>query len=118
VYGGDFLEDLVAEGEWALVRQEELRREYQEALLSLGGLLFGEGRYAEAAEAYRKVIAHDSYLEAAHRELMRCYAALGERGPAIRHYRELVKVLGEELGSKPAPETTELYERLRQGAEI
>jgi DNA-binding SARP family transcriptional activator len=118
VYGGDFLEDLVAEGEWALSRQEELRREYQEALLSLGGLLFGEGRYGEAAEAYRKVIAHDSYLEAAHRQLMRSYAALGERGQALRHYQTLVELLRKELDSSPAPESTELYQRLRQGAGV
>jgi tetratricopeptide (TPR) repeat protein len=38
---------------------EELSREYQEALLLLGRLLFAQGRHAEAAEAYRKAIAHD-----------------------------------------------------------
>ena len=99
-------------------RQAELRRSYQEALLSLGELLYGEGRYGKAADAFRKVIAHDSYLEAAHRNLMRCYWALGERGQALRHYQTLVELLREELGSSPAVETTELYQRLRQGAEI
>jgi predicted ATPase/DNA-binding SARP family transcriptional activator len=118
LYGGDFLEDLTVEGEWALSRQEELMREYQEALLSLGELLYGERRYAQAAEVYRKVIAHDSYLEGAHRELMRSYAALGERGQALKHYQSLVELLREELGSSPTLETTGLYERLRQGADI
>jgi predicted ATPase/DNA-binding SARP family transcriptional activator len=61
LYGGDFLEGFAAEGEWALVRQEELRRSYQDALQELGGLLFSEGRYSEAAQAYRKVIAMDRY---------------------------------------------------------
>ena len=118
LYGGDFLEDLTVEGEWALRRQEELRREYQEALLSLGGLFYGEGHYAQAAEAYRKAIAHDSYLEGAHRELMRTYAALGERSQALRHYQNLVELLRDELGSSPTLETTGLYDRLRQGADI
>jgi DNA-binding SARP family transcriptional activator len=49
---------------------------------------------------------------------MRCYAALGERGQALRHYRSLVELLGKELGTSPAPETTDLYERLRQNQEI
>ena len=117
LYGGDFLEDF-ADSEWAMVRQDELWRGYQEALLLLGGLLFARGRQAEAAEAYRKAIAHDGLLEEAHRELMRCYAALGERGRAIRHYEELVELLEEQLGTAPAPETSALHERLRAGEEV
>jgi DNA-binding SARP family transcriptional activator len=116
LYRGDFLEDS-AEGEWATERQEELSREYQEALLLLGRLLFARDRHAEAVEAYRKAIAHDELLEEAHRELMRCNAALGERGRALRHYEELVELLDEQLGTSPAPETVALYLRLRAGEE-
>jgi two-component SAPR family response regulator len=119
LYKGDFLEELaVAEGEWALERQVELRRLYGEALLDLGGLLSEEGRYAEAAEAYRKAIAHDELLEAAHRELMRCYAHLGERNQALRHYQGMVEMLREELGSSPAPETAELHRSLLRGEDV
>jgi DNA-binding SARP family transcriptional activator len=114
---GDFLEDF-AESEWAMERQEELWREHQGALLLLGGLLFAQGRHAEAAEAYRKAIVHDELLEEAHRELMRCHAALGERGRALRHYEELVELLDEQLGAAPAPETKALHERLRAGEEV
>ena len=99
-------------------RQEELRRAYQEGLLLLGELLFAEERYAEAAEAYRKVIAHDRFMEEAHRGLMRSQAALGERGRAIKHYEELVEMLYEQLGTAPALETSALYERLRSGEEV
>jgi DNA-binding SARP family transcriptional activator len=118
LYGGDFLEDC-AESEWVFVRQEDLRRTFQEALLELGRLLFAQGRYAEAVEAYRRLIGHDAFLEEAHRELMRCQGRLGERGRALRHYRDLLELLGEELGAPPAPETTKLYERLlRRGEDI
>jgi two-component SAPR family response regulator len=117
LYGGDFLEDC-AESEWSFVRQEGLRRTHQEALMELGGLLFAQDRYGEAAEAYRKAIEHDHYFESAHRELMRCQGRLGERGRALRHYRDLIELLRKELGSSPAPETTELYERLRQSEDI
>jgi len=117
LYRGDFLEDST-EGEWATERQEELSREYQEVLLLLGRLLFAQDRHAEAAEAYRKTIAHDELLEEAHRELMRCHAALGERGRALRHYEELVELLDEQLGTPPAPETSALHERLRAGEEV
>jgi len=83
----------------------------------LGRLLFAQALPAKAAEAYRKAISHDRLLEEAHRELMRCYAALGERGRALRHYEELVELLDEQLGTSPAPETVALYLRLRAGEE-
>ena len=108
------LEDF-AYSEWVMEHQQELRHNYQEALLLLGELLYGQDHHAEAAEAYRKAISHDRYLEEAHRGLMRSQAALGERGRAIRHYEELVEMLYEQLGTAPAPETGELYERLRAG---
>ena len=114
LYGGDFLEDS-ADNEWATERQEELSREYGEALLFLGRLLFEQGRHDEAAEAYRKAVARDGYLEEAHRGLMRSHAALGERGRALRHYEELVELLDDQLGIPPAPETVALHERLRAG---
>jgi DNA-binding SARP family transcriptional activator len=117
LYEGDFLEDL-AVAEWALERQEELRRLYGEALLDLGRLLSDEGRYAEAAEAYRKAIAHDEFLEVAHRELMRCHARLGERSQALRHYQALAGSLRDELGSSPAPETAELHRSLLRGEDV
>jgi LuxR family transcriptional regulator, maltose regulon positive regulatory protein len=78
-------------------------------------LLFSEGRLVEAAEAYRKVISHDRYSEAAHGHLMRCYVRMGERGRALKHYEGLVELLSEELGAKPAPESEALYEALRKG---
>jgi DNA-binding SARP family transcriptional activator len=116
LYGGDFLGDS-ADSEWAMIRREELWWEHREALLLLGGLLSAQGRHTEAAEAYRKAIAHDELQEEAHRGLMRCQAALGKRGRAIRHYEELVELLDEQLGTAPAPETSALHARLRAGQE-
>lgn len=114
LYRGDFLEDLI-EGDWYLARREELRRRYLGALLGLGQVRLSEGRHEDAAEACRRAIAHDSFFEAAHRELMRCYVRMGERAQALRHYQTLLERLREEIGSPPAPETTALYERLRRG---
>jgi DNA-binding SARP family transcriptional activator len=117
LYGGDFLEDS-GDSEWAMIRREKIEREYGEALLLLGGLLFARKRHVEAAEAYRKAIAHDRLQEESHRKLMRCYVALGERGRALKHYEDLVELLEEELGARPAPETTAFYERLRADEEV
>jgi predicted ATPase/DNA-binding SARP family transcriptional activator len=114
LYHGDFLEDM-PDGEWYLGRREELRRLYQEALLTLGRLLSDDAQYGEAADVLRRLIASDNYMEAAHRELMRCYVRMGERGRALRQYRQLLELMRDELGSLPAQESTALYERLRRG---
>jgi DNA-binding SARP family transcriptional activator len=116
-YQGDFLNDLDV-GEWALAQREELRRLNLEALLVLGRLQFAEAHYAQAAQAYERVLAFDSYLELAHRELMRCYARQGEAGQALRQYQTLSELLRAELGAQPAAETTFLYERLKRGDDV
>jgi DNA-binding SARP family transcriptional activator len=113
LYDGDFLDG--AEAEWCQVLREDLLQKYLWALVARGGLFFDAGEYVQATEVYRRAIAKDDYLEAAHRELMRCLARQGELGQALRHYQSLVSLLNEELNAPPAPETVALYERLRRG---
>jgi predicted ATPase len=43
------------------------------------------------------------------------YARSGQRAAALRQYAECERVLGEELGVPPSPETVELYEAIRAG---
>jgi predicted ATPase/DNA-binding SARP family transcriptional activator len=117
LYRGDFLEDS-AFGTWQEERRDELRRRHEEALLALGELLLDAGRCREAAEAYRRALAHDNLLEVAHRGLMRCHARLGERERALKHYPVVVALLREELEVEPEEATTDLYERLRRGEEV
>jgi DNA-binding SARP family transcriptional activator len=113
LYQGDLL-TAVTLGDWILPRREAASRQYQEALETLGSLQMRAARYADAVHTYRRLIAHDVYLEAAHRTLMRYYAQQGERSQALRHYQELVERLHAELGVPPAPETITVYEQLRQ----
>jgi DNA-binding SARP family transcriptional activator len=117
LYQGDFVEDLL-DGEWFLLRREELRRKYLDALLLLGALLSARKDYTHAAEVYRRAIEKDEVLEEAHRELMRCYARAGERAQALRHYQTLTILLRDELGLLPSVESTALYERLQRGEEL
>ena len=114
LYRGDFLSDVEA-GEWVDLRREALRQAYLVGLLALGAAQAGQAHYAAATATYRRAIAQDSYLEAAHRELMRCLARQGEVGQALRHYQGLVRLLDDELGAPPASETQALYEQLRRG---
>ena len=110
-YGGDFLAGMAA-GEWALTRRDELRRSFESALLATGRLHATAGRYQPAAAAFRRAAAHEPLNENAHRELMDCWARLGETARAVRHYEELAALLQDQVGVPPAAETTALYRRL------
>ena len=110
-YGGDFLDGMSA-GEWALVRRDELRRAFESALLAAGRMQTTAGRHQAASALFRRAVAHEPLNETAHRELMSCWARLGETARAVRHYEELTELLREQVGVPPAEETTALYRRL------
>lgn len=111
VYEGDFLAG-VAVGEWAQARREELRRRFESALLAVGRMHAAAGRLQSAVTAFRRAIEHEPLNESAHRELMTCWDGLGETARAVRHYGELEALLADQVGVRPAPETSALYERL------
>jgi predicted ATPase/DNA-binding SARP family transcriptional activator len=113
-YGGDFLDGMPT-GEWAQARRDELHRAFEAALLAAGRLYVAAGRYQPAAVAFRRVIAHEPLNETAHRELMNCWAELGETARAVRHYEELAALLSDQVGVAPAAETTALFRRLTAG---
>ena len=117
LWQGDFLTGMDA-GEWAMRYGEALRRAYATALMDLGQLHVADARYADALEVYQRMLSADNLFEAAHRELMRCYARVGESNRALRHYQSLRRLLRAELAAEPSPETTLLFERLRRGDDI
>jgi len=65
-----------------------------------------------------RAVEHDPLMESAHRELMRCYAASGERGAALRQFRTMTGLLREELGAAPTEETVHLIARIRRGEPV
>ena len=117
LWRGDFLADFDA-GDWAIFQREALRRAFLDGLLQLADLRFAQAHYPAAAEAYRRLLVLDGYLELAHRGLMRCFDRQGEAGQAARHYQQLRQLLRQELSTEPSSETTLLYDRIRRGDDI
>ncbi|GIV98954.1 BTAD domain-containing putative transcriptional regulator [Roseiflexus sp.] len=112
LYGGPYLPDTMYE-DWTVVERERLALAFIEAALRLGALLLEEGAVHEAIGLGWRVIEIDQTQEEAYRLLMRAHAALGERSTALRLYTRCVSVLQNELGITPLPETTALYQTLR-----
>jgi LuxR family maltose regulon positive regulatory protein len=110
LYGGDYVEGFYAD--WCVQERERLRERYLAALTMLAGLYVGREALAQAIELYQRLLAQDPYREIAHRELMRCYHRLGDRAAAIWQYQTCSRILREELGLSPMPETEDLYRQI------
>lgn len=100
--------------EWQFAEAETLNRELAGALTRLANHLAARGDYPAALEHARRLLSLDTLNEEAHRLLMRLYSYSGDQAAALRQYRECVRVLEQELGVPPLPETTALYHALRE----
>ncbi|MBK8902386.1 MAG: AAA family ATPase [Anaerolineaceae bacterium] len=110
LYRDDFLagfslRDSLPFDDWQLQQQESLRRELIQALAQLAQSTTGQTAVTHA----RRWCQIDPLREEAHRTLMRLLAENGRSADALLQYRNCVRILDEELGVPPLPETTELY---------
>jgi non-specific serine/threonine protein kinase len=117
LYRGDFLAG-EAVGEWCVEIRERFKHLYLDGLLAYGDALMGRQRYAEAAEAFRRLLGHDEIHEGAGRRLMICLTRQGERSQALRLYKRLAEAVRRELDCEPEEETTDLYERLQNAEAV
>ena len=117
LYAADFmagftLPDSPEFDEWQFFQRESLRQSLAELLQRLLDWHTRQDEYEQAIEYGRRRLAMDTLYEPAHRELMRLYAWAGQHAAAIRQYEECLRLLDEELGVSPEPETTHLYEAI------
>jgi len=111
LYRGDYLvEDLYED--WTMVERERLSNAYTDMLGRLAEAHMGAGRPQEGIRACYKALEKDRCHEDSHRLLMTCYARMGQRARAMRQYRLCEKILVQEYGTSPSPETRYLYQDL------
>jgi len=120
LYRGDFLEgfsvkDSSAFDDWALLAREQLHRQALEALCYLAQQYEACGELEYAVGFARRQVALEPWQEGAHQQLMRLLALNGQRSVALAQYETCCRLLREELDVEPAPETTQLYQRIRDG---
>ena len=123
LYRGGFLEGFSLRGclafdDWSLVVRERLHRQALTALTRLAQHCEQQGDTMRALEATRRQVEMEPWQEPAYRQLMRLLALDGQRAEALAQYERCRRILREELGVEPEPETAALYERIRDGAEL
>ncbi len=107
LYRGDFLAGFY--DDWILVEQEQRRVEYFSALSRLVQVCKSMGEYEEALVYARRLTVADPLREDAHRDVMRLCSLLDRFSEAVQQYDRCAAILDEELGSRPSPETDELF---------
>ena len=116
LYGGELLAGLVVKDAafdaWLDGQRERLRELGLRALNLLLARQAADGQTERAIETALRLVALDPLQEAAHRSLMRLYAAQGRGAAALRRYQVCVETLWRELRVEPEPETKQLYREI------
>jgi DNA-binding SARP family transcriptional activator len=120
LYKGDFLQGFVlgncpAFDEWVLVKREGLHRQMMDALKHLAVYHERRGEYEDACEFTQRRVELEPWDEGAQRALMHNLAINGLRSAALKQYQTCRRILADELGIEPTPETTVLYEQILSG---
>lgn len=118
LYKGDFLAgfslpDSPSFDEWQFFESESLRGMLVMALRQLGSAYESQGEFLHAIYHARHWLSMDPLHEPAHRLLMELYEKSGQHAAALRQYNECARILDQELGVSPQPETAELYHNIR-----
>lgn len=117
---GDFmagfsLRDSEAWDEWHRAEAEAVDRERSAMLERLARGHAAAFHWSEAVRVARRWLEVDPLHEPAHRLLIEAHGRSGEPAAAIGQYRACSRLLAEELGVRPLPETTATYEAVRDG---
>ena len=101
-----------------VTQREGLHIQALEALHTLAACHERRGEHEQVLRYARRELELEPWDEEAHRQCMRALALSGRRDAALAQYKACSAALAEELGVEPQPETTALYERIRDGSDV
>jgi YVTN family beta-propeller protein len=99
-------------GRWVEGKRRELADVLDEALACAVDAQLALRRPGEAARLAEEAIALQPFRESGYRRLMQAHAAAGNRAEALRVYDRCRRLLSEELGAYPSPETEAIFREL------
>jgi len=99
-------------GAWVDAKRRELAEIHVRALRVLAEACLRLGEVTAAVKWAEQATAAEPFRETGYRLLMKAHVAAGDRAEALRVYERCRRLLADELGTYPSPETEELYRRL------
>ncbi len=117
LYQGDFLQgfslnDSAQFEDWAVSERERYRLMAARGFAQLAHCHEETRDYPAALESMRRALSFNLFQEDLQREVMRLLYLNGDRVGVIRQYEALRKLLDEEMGVPPMPETRSLYDSI------
>ena len=112
---GLYLDDCPDVETWLTQQREHWHERAAHVLTGLTARAHERQEWAAALHSVDRLLTLDPWREAAHQDKMRLLALSGQRDTALAHYEICRRVLADELGIDPLPETTALYEQIRDG---
>lgn len=118
LYKGDLLvgltlADAPAFDDWLTVRREQLHQQALTLFHQLSELYMARQAFGLAEKYAARQVALEPWHEPAHQQLMRAYAAAGQRAQALVQYEQCIAVLNAEMGMAPTIETQQLADAIR-----
>ncbi|MBN2027994.1 MAG: hypothetical protein JW854_14690 [Actinobacteria bacterium] len=114
LYRGEFcVEDLYED--WCQSERETLKSDYVNLMKELATEYLRRGESKEAVGCLEEAIARDPGREDLYRKQMTINSQSGNRAGIEESYRRCCSYLQENYEVSPSPQTSELYQRLRQG---
>ena len=111
LYRGDYMSDEPF-ADWCAEERSRLLEVHLDLLARLSGLYARQGDNAKAAQACRAALVHEPCRESFHRELMEILVRLGRSDWAIAQFHRCKRLLADEIGVEPMPETCRVYEEI------
>ncbi len=112
LYEGMYLPNRLYE-DWSSEERERIQVLTLGALITLGELIVEENPM-ESIRLSQQALLIDHSWEDAYRLQMQAYLQKGNRPMAIKTYQQCQKVLDEEFGIAPLPETKQLFRQIQQ----
>lgn len=100
------------DGDWPDERRQELTELRIRGLDGAVRFCAWNGEHSAAVAHARTMLDLDPLRETSQRALMEAQLAAGDRASALRTYERCRRLLADELGTDPSPETQSLHERL------
>jgi YVTN family beta-propeller protein len=100
------------DGAWVEERRRDLRELLVRALECLRDASVAAGEFEAAVRYAEEVTELEPFREGGYRRLMQAHAFAGESAEALRVYERCRRLLADELGAYPSPETESIYRDL------
>ncbi|CAN5669650.1 hypothetical protein BH10CHL1_BH10CHL1_31790 [soil metagenome] len=98
--------------EWLLLMRQHLQRKMLDALACLADYYIDTSNLELANQHIHHQLELDAYREEAHRQLIQLFLHQGNRSAALTQFERCQKILADQLGVEPAPETMALYQEI------